>query len=128
MASMMSVPRKVTLGAILAAGLVSTVIVGRNLGCGRRSGPPVREARGAVRPVPFRCNLCKHDFVGYEVEWVPGTGSAVGLHRYRRPSDSQWVPGTNKEKVAELKAVVCPKCGAHMGDLTMLLEIDLPSP
>ena len=116
----MSGARKVVVGVILAAGIVSTVIVVRNFTGGRRRTPQALDSGEGVRAVSFRCGGCGTTFVGYEVERIPGTKPEECLFRYRRSSDKPWVPGTDKAKAAAIKVVTCPKCRADMRSLTFL--------
>ena len=116
----MSGARKVVVGVILAAGIVSTVIVVRNFTGGRRRTPQALDSGEGVRAVSFRCGGCGTTFVAYEVERVPGTKPEDCLFRYRRASDKPWVPGTDTAKAAAIKVVTCPKCRADMRGLTFL--------
>ena len=89
---------------------------------------------GAAEPasaVRFRCMKCKNEFVGYLAGPMPGTENAkpdpmrAPPMRFKRPGDTEWVPGTDTERAKEIKAVTCPKCGADMRDLMLA---DAPPP
>ena len=118
----MSGSRKLVCGALIAAGIVSAGIFLRNIGCFRRR---TRQPEGAVRQLAFRCQRCGHEFAGYEVAPVPGAKQGVREFRCRRPGARQWVHSSDNEGVAEVKAVVCPKCGADMRGL-LFLGVDVP--
>ena len=111
--------RKAVAGAILAAGLVASVVVVRGLACGPGGGARLRPATEREWAMPFTCGKCGHAFVGYEVSLEPGTTPRSRKLRYRRPGDEAWVPETEAAAVAKIKRVVCPKCGAGMRRLTL---------
>ena len=113
----MRAKQKVVYGVILAAGVVSAVIFARNTGLFRSRAPRRQGPPPGPRAMSFQCGRCKHEFVGYEVERVPGTDPRVRQFRYRRPGDKDWVPGTDKAKVTRIRSVVCPKCKADMRSL-----------
>jgi len=118
--------RKIVFGIIIAAGLVGAIVFARNLGLFRRRGPGPRVDSTGVRSMTYRCGRCKHQFVGYEVERVPGSDPKAGQFRYRRAPDKPWVLGTDK-RAAAIKAPKCPKCGADLRHLLLLDADALPT-
>jgi len=111
--------RKAISSVIIALGAICAVIVLRGVACSRHSVPLPREATGTEWELPFKCNKCGEEFVGYVVGLEPGTKPRDGKRRYKRPGDDKWVPVADGAGVAAIKTVTCPKCGAGMRDLTL---------